>query len=149
MRPVRTAAITLLTFLGITALAGAVPMILYPRGSAMMPLSLLEHSPFRSFLIPGLVLFTANGLLALWVLRLVLARKRHYGLWVALQGSVLLIWLIVECWMLRAVVWLHYLYGAVAVALIVTGFVLRRLPTTDRTQERQSAPESSARNRAE
>ncbi len=126
MKLARTAAIILLAFLGITAIGGAVPMILYPSGSSVMPLILLEHAPFHSFLIPGLVLFTANGLLAMWVLWLVVARKGHYGSWVALQGCVLLGWLIVECWMLRTVVWLHYLYGAAALALIMVGFALRR-----------------------
>jgi len=124
MRPVRIAAMTLLAFLGITALAGAFPMLLHPRGSTMMPLSLLEHTPFHSFLIPAILLFTANGLLALGVLWLVWARRTNYGMWVAAQGCVLLGWLIVQVWMLRVVVWLHYFYGAIAVALIAVGFVL-------------------------
>lgn len=125
MKMARMGAIVLLAFLGISALVGSVPMILYPGGSAMMPLSILEHSPFHSYLIPGMVLFAANGLLAGWVFWVVLARKGDYGLWVVFQGCVLLGWLSVECWMLRMVVGLHYVYGAVALALIVAGLALR------------------------
>jgi len=93
----------------------------------MMPLSVLQHSPFHSFLIPGIVLLSANGLLALAVLWLVIMRKARYGLWTALQGWVLLGWLAVQCWMLREVIWWHYLYGTLAAALIVCGLALWNL----------------------
>lgn len=126
MRLARTTAIALLAFLGISALAGAVPMILNPGGSAFMPLSVLEHTPFGSFLVPGILLLTANGLLSLAVLWLVLRRAPHQGLWIAFQGCVLLGWLTVECWLLRQVMWLHWLYAAVALALIISGLALRR-----------------------
>ncbi len=127
MRLVRVAAIVALGFLGLSAVAGGVPMILDPQGNMMrLPLSLLRTSPFHSYLIPGIILLGANGLLALWVLWLVILRKPGYGLWTAFQGCVLLGWLVVECWMLRLVIWPHYLYGAVALVLVATGFWLRR-----------------------
>ena len=126
MRLARVTAITLLAFLGLTAIAGAVPMILHPGGSAWMPVTLLEHSPFHSFLVPGIVLLSANGVLSLAVLGLVLAQSSNHGLGVVFQGSVLLGWLITECWMLRTVVWLHWLYAAVGVGLIVAGVALWR-----------------------
>ncbi|HEX8711095.1 MAG TPA: hypothetical protein VF730_04420 [Terracidiphilus sp.] len=122
----RPTAITLLAFLGITALAGAVPLILHPAGSVLMPLSLLQHSPFHSFLIPGVILLVANGLLSLAVLGLVVAQSPNHALWVMFQGSVLLGWLVIECWMLRTVIWLHWFYAVVALALIVVGLTLRR-----------------------
>ena len=78
--------------------------------------------------IPGIILLGANGLLPLWVLWLVIRRNPRCGLWTAFQGCVLLGWLVVECWMLRMVIWPHYLYGALAVALIVCGLALRREP---------------------
>lgn len=125
MKLVRVLAITALVFLGLSALAGAFPMIANPNGSPLdMPQSLLRYSPFHSFLIPGILLLAANGLLSFWVLWLVLRRRPRYGLWVAFQGWVLLGWLLVECWMLRLVIWAHYLYGAVALVLVVCGFVL-------------------------
>jgi hypothetical protein len=117
----------MLSFLGVSAIGGGIPMILHPEGSPMfLPLDMLRYSPFHSFLIPGIVLLVANGLLSLWVLWLVLRHHRRYGLWVAFQGWVLLGWLLVECWMLREVMWLHYLYGVVALVLVVCGFLLFR-----------------------
>lgn len=65
MNSIRIVAIVTLAFLGITACIGAVPLILDPSGKLlMMPLILLEHSPFCSYLVPGLILLFGNGLLA-------------------------------------------------------------------------------------
>ncbi|MGA2570346.1 MAG: hypothetical protein ABSF23_07485 [Terracidiphilus sp.] len=129
MKMVRIAAIVTLSFLALSAFLGAIPLILDPTGSTMrMPLSFLRYSPFHSFLIPGVILLVSNGLLALVVLWMALRRIPRYGLWTALQGCVLMGWLVVECWILRLVVWPHYLYGAAALALIVTGMALRHEP---------------------
>ena len=127
MKFARTSAIVLLVFLGLSGIAGGAPMIVSSiwKTRAFMPLNLLQHSPFHSYLIPGIILLVANGLLALWIVRLVIQRRPRYGLWTALRGCVLMGWLVVECIMLRLVIWPHYLYGAVALLLIVLGFVQR------------------------
>jgi hypothetical protein len=127
MKFARNTAIVLLVFLGLTALVGSIPMILHPHGnSTTLPLSTLSNSPFRTYLVPGILLFAANGVLAFAVLWVLIRRLTHYALLTAFQGSVLLVWLIVECWLLETVVWLHYFYGAIAVALILCGVAMRR-----------------------
>lgn len=93
-----------------------------------MPQSLLQYSPFHSFLIPGVLLLMANGLLAVWVLWQAARQRCNYGWWTAFQGCVLLVWIVVECVMLRLVIWAHCLYGAVAMGLILAGVALRREP---------------------
>jgi hypothetical protein len=125
MRTVRIVSIIALVFLGLSAIVGAIPMLLLPAGEPLtMPQSLLRHSPFHSYLIPGITLLVANGLLSLWVLWLTVQRHSGYGWWVAAQGCVLLGWLIVEVVMLKLVGRPHYLYGAVAVVLIGAGIAL-------------------------
>ena len=127
MRFARIASIAALVFLGLSAIAGAVPMIVgsLRNTEGFMPLSLLRNSPFHSYLIPGIILLASNGLLALWILWQVYRRSDHHGMWTAFQGCVLFGWLVVECWMLQVINWLHYLYGAIAVVLMVSGLVLR------------------------
>jgi hypothetical protein len=124
---VRGFAMVLLGFLGITSIIGAVPMIVDPSGQWMrMPLSLLEHSPFRTFLIPGIILLLANGVLSLLVLVATVRRRPQYAWGVALQGCILTGWIVVEVVLLRMAMWAHYLYGGIGLALIVLGLVLAR-----------------------
>jgi hypothetical protein len=129
LRTARIVALVALAFLGLSAIVGAIPMLLHPAGEPWsMPQSLLRYSPFHSYLIPGIILLVANGLLSLWVLWLTVRRHSCYGWWVAAQGCVLLGWLIVEMVLLRLVVWPHYLYGAVALTLVAAGIALMRAP---------------------
>jgi hypothetical protein len=127
MKTSRIIAITTLIFVGLSGLVGGIPLMIHAHDEPWwMPQSLLRYSPFRSFLIPGIILFSAIGLLSCWTLWLTLKRQPGYGWWVALQGCVLLGWLIVEAVMLRLVMWAQVFYAAVALLLVVSGLVLAR-----------------------
>ena len=105
MKLVRSISIWTLGFLGITAIVGAIPLILNPMGDrSHIPLSLLDHSPFHSFLIPGMILLLANGAMSFVALYQLLRRKNGHGWWVAFQGCVVSGWIVVEVIMFRAVV---------------------------------------------
>jgi hypothetical protein len=124
---VRWVAIVALAFLGIAAIVGAVPMILNPDGTPwQMSQSLLDPSPFDSFLIPGIVLFIANGVLSLASLIGAVRKDPDYAWWIVLQGVVLAVWLAVEIAMIRQILREHYVYSALAVVLIVSGILLMR-----------------------
>jgi hypothetical protein len=126
MKAARFVSLFALVFLALSSVVGAVPMLTDPRGQPwQMPQSLLAHSPFHSYLVPGIVLLVMNGLMSMFVCVLVLRRKRGYGLWIAAQGCILFGWLTVECIVLRMVIWPHYVYGAVALVLVVAGLRLR------------------------
>jgi len=59
----RNVLIILLGFLGLGAIYGGGTLIISPSGELLgMPLSLLEHSPFNSFLVPGIILFSVLGI---------------------------------------------------------------------------------------
>ena len=125
MKTVRWTGVALLFFLAVSATIGAIPMLANPHGSPWnMPQSLLQYSPFPSYLVPGMLLLAGNGLLACWVLWLALDEVPRCGLWIALQGCVLLGWLAVECILIRMVIWPHYLYAAVALGLVASGVLL-------------------------
>ncbi len=126
MNEIRIVAIVTLAFLGITACMGAIPLILDPSGKLlMMPLRLLEHSPFRSYLIPGLILLAGNGLLSALVLMLALRRTNGYGWWIVLQGCVITGWIAVQVLMIRVVIWAHFVYLAIGLVLVLCGWLLR------------------------
>ncbi|MEI7727787.1 MAG: hypothetical protein WCK09_21960, partial [Bacteroidota bacterium] len=56
--------ILLLAFLALSAIGGGGALIVSPSGKLIggLPLSILEHSPFTDFLVPGIILFLILGL---------------------------------------------------------------------------------------
>ena len=127
MNIARVVAIVALVFLGISSIVGAVPLILDPSGGLLrMPLSLLSHSPFHSFLIPGIILLFANGILSLVILVAEVRRARGHALLVILQGCVLAGWITVEVIIMRTVISLHYVYWGIVLVLIMSGLALRQ-----------------------
>lgn len=126
MKVMRAVAIATLAFLGIGAVAGGWMLIADPTGKRLsMPMSLLDHSPFHSFLIPGIILLVANGVLSLAIMLAAIRRSAGYGWWVAFQGCVLTGWIKVEVIMMRLVAWPHYVYWGIGLVLIATGLALR------------------------
>ena len=56
MKETRIVAIVALMFLGLSGVIGAIPLIVNPGGEPWsMPQSLLQYSPFRSYLVPGII----------------------------------------------------------------------------------------------
>ncbi len=123
----------LLAFLGIGALFGGGVLIISPSGKLMgMPLSMLANSPFKDFLIPGIILFSVLGLIpCLLVLALIKNRENmfaeqfnffndmyrswSFSIYIAF---VLIIWIQLEMVFLNAVSWLHTFYMFLAICII-------------------------------
>lgn len=65
-----TALIRVLGFLGVTALAGGLEMLVFVRGNPYLPASMLDEVPLLdTWLLPGLaltVVFGAGGLIGMW-----------------------------------------------------------------------------------
>ncbi len=136
MKFARWTAFAALLFLGVTAIVGAIPMLRDPNGEPWnMPQTLLAYSPFHSYLIPGLILLTANGLLSLYVLWLTVSKRPNYPGWVIAQGCILAVWIAVEVGLLRLFVWPHLVYLGIAAVLCASGLVLLR-PTGPPVRER-------------
>jgi hypothetical protein len=129
--PARWLLATLCAAVALTAFAGGAALMLAPDGSAIhAPRTLLEHTPFGTFFLPGLLLFVAVGLsnavAALRVLRhLPSANPTAVFAGVALFG-----WIIGEMVLLRTTEPLQL--GYLVVALVIIGEALRRLGTATR-----------------
>ena len=123
----RTLAILLLLFNGVSACFGGWMLISKPDGSGLdMSLSWLEHSPFSNYLIPGIILFVANGLLSLGIALFVITKSTHYISLVVLQGAILTGWIVVQMIMLQTVNYLHIVFGSAGVLLIGSGLMLSK-----------------------
>jgi hypothetical protein len=96
-RIVKILAIVLLIFLGFGGVYGAWMLISDPSGGKFnWPLDLLNGTPFKSYLIPGIVLLVSNGLLPLYIAIVTISRKKYASWLITLQGSILIGWLTAE-----------------------------------------------------
>jgi hypothetical protein len=125
--------IFLLAFLGIGAIGGGGVLIVSPNGQLMgMPLSLLDQSPFHSFLIPGIVLFTILGLVPCLLIFALLKKPENrfaeilnafrdmhwawtYSIYIAF---VLILWIQIEMVFIQAVSWLHAFYTILGLLML-------------------------------
>jgi hypothetical protein len=133
--------------LGINAVAAGAMFIMAPDGHLMqMPLSNLKDSPFRDFLIPGILLFAFVGLFPLgvayslwkhpdwrWPDVINPFKGSHWSWAGSLAGGVILIvWITAQVLLLRSVSWLHSFCWSWGVLLLL----LTLLPSVRRYHQR-------------
>ncbi|MFZ4545624.1 MAG: hypothetical protein ACOYOA_16355 [Saprospiraceae bacterium] len=131
----RNILIALLLFLGISAMGGGAMLIISPSGKLIggLPLSILAHSPFSDFLVPGIILFSVLGLvpcltsIALikktksdFAEKLNLFQDMHwawsFSIYIALA---LIIWIQVETIFVQSAGWLQTFYLLYAIPILV------------------------------
>ena len=136
---VRNIHLSLLAFLGLSAIGGGGALIISPSGKLLggLPLSILERSPFNNFLGPGIILFVVLGIIpSLLVLALlkkpssVLAERINFfkdmhwawsfSIYVAFA---LIIWIQVETIFIQGVGWLQTFYMLYAIPLILVALL--------------------------
>ncbi|MEQ9378625.1 MAG: hypothetical protein RIG68_25780 [Imperialibacter sp.] len=135
----RNTLVSLLLFLGVGAMGGGAFLIISPSGELIgsLPLSILEHSPFASFLIPGVILFLILGLApCLTAIALIkkpksrLAEKLNlfkdmhwawsFSIYIAFA---LIIWIQVETIFVQGVGWLQTFYMLYSIPLLVVALL--------------------------
>lgn len=119
--------IILLAFNGIGAVYGGILLIADPEGWKLgIPTSVLKHSPFDDFLIPGIILFLVLGLGSLLSCALVILNTRRYPFWVILMGFILSVWISIQMLMLRDIHLLQILYAIIGLSLMILGILERK-----------------------
>ena len=129
----RNILLILLGFLALGAIGGGGVLIISPTGELIgMPLSELRNSPFNSFLLPGVILFSVLGLIPL-LLIIALVKKpdselaEQFNLFKDMHWSwtfciyiafTLIFWIQIQMVFLQSVQWLHTFYMFYAVAVI-------------------------------
>ena len=121
-------AVVLEVFLGIGALFGGGALILAPDGHLLrMPVKLLAGSPFPSFLVPGIVLFSLVGVAPLIAAAITLRRQALAPLAAIAVGVTLIGWVSVEMVVLAgpgSLAWTLYLVLGASIAAIGVGWWL-------------------------
>lgn len=102
--------------IGIGALAGGYACITDPINPLGAPLSMLEGSPFSSYMIPGFVLGIFFGLGNLLQIFFVSKRVWYRSIGEGLLGEGMIIWIIVQVLIINTITPLHvlfFLFGAI------------------------------------
>ena len=99
-RIISIAAIFLLLFNGTGALYGGWLLMVDATGTQLkLSPTVLVHTPFPDFLLPGVMLFAVNGIFSLVVTTALLTKMRQAPLLVTMSGSLLTGWIVIEfCW---------------------------------------------------
>lgn len=129
----RNSLIALLAFLGLGAIGGGAILIISPNGKLIgMPVSILDYSPFKSFLIPGIILLSILGIAPMLLIIALLKQPAsrlaeqfnffgdmHWSWTFSIYIAFALIgWLQIQMMILSSVSWLHTFYMLLAVAII-------------------------------
>lgn len=123
----RILSIILLAFIGLGAVYGGVMLISDPTGWKIgMHTGMLKHSPFKDFLVPGIILFIVLGLGSLVTCAMATLHTPRYSLWIIFFGFAIAIWISVQMLMLREVYFLQVLFGAIGITLMILGIIERK-----------------------
>jgi len=141
MKPttVRNILVSLLLFLGLSAMGGGSFLIISPSGKLIggMPLSILEHSPFSDFFIPGIILFFILGLVPCLVSIALIKKPKSeiaekfnifkdiywawsFSIYIAFA---LIIWIQAETIFVQGVGWLQTFYMLYAIPIIIVAML--------------------------
>lgn len=131
----------LLFFLALGGLLGGINLVLYPSGDLLsMPLSLLQNSPFRDYLIPGMILLIFLGTFPLLLVYALLVRPswtwanvlniysgQHWA-WAysVYTGIILIVWIDIQIMLVGYGHIIQTLYALLGVVITVTAL----LPST-------------------
>ncbi|SDJ81829.1 hypothetical protein [Flavobacterium noncentrifugens] len=131
--------LSLLAFLGLSAIGGGGALILSPSGKLLggLPLQILKHSPFFNFLIPGIILFVILGIwpiVTVWALikkpacpsanHLNFFKDMHWAWAFSIYiPFALIIWIQVETFMIQGVGWLQTFYMLYSIPMLIAALL--------------------------
>jgi hypothetical protein len=112
-------------FNGLSALAGGFGLMSDTTGQALgMEMEMLQGTPFPNFLIPGIVLFTVNGLGNIGGFLVTIQKHKHAGEIAALFGAIMMIWIIFQVAWLGYQSFLQPLYFSTGLIQAIAGWYL-------------------------
>lgn len=134
MKGVKVTLALLHLFVAVFAFLGGWAAISDPISPFDISTAMLANSPFRSFLIPGILLFTVIGLGQLAAAVFFLFRSRYQGYVSLFFSGALIIWLFVQVLMIRTIETLHivtFLIACIQLGLSLLLIYRERLFPTD------------------
>lgn len=115
-------------FVGVSAVAGGLPMIIQPNGSQQsISAEVLKGSPFSTLLIPGILLVFVIGILHLVGSFFSLNNKKHHSILSIFLGVMLIGWIVVQLYLIGFGSLLQPLYLALGTLELILALLVFRL----------------------
>lgn len=122
----KTLLFILVAFVALTSVISGLIMMSDPEGVILnMPVSLLQGTPFRDFLIPGIILATVVGGINLLAVAYNLNRHPSRYNWALAGGLVISGWIVIQMLLIQMVNWLHFLYLGIGILIMLTAYQLK------------------------
>jgi hypothetical protein len=122
----KTILFILICLTGLTATISGLLLISKPGGEILgLSLSLLEQTPFKDFLIPGIILSVLVGGINLFAVFYNIQRNANRYNWAIAGGVMITGWIIIQMLLIQTANWLHFLYLGMGVFIILLAFQLK------------------------
>lgn len=122
----KTLLFLLSVFIALTALISGLLMISNPDGSILnLPLNLLSNTPFKDFLVPGMILAGLVGGTNLLAVFFNLQRHANRYNWSIAGGFMISGWIVIQMLLINAVHWLHFIYLGAGILVILISYQLK------------------------
>ena len=116
----------LVTFIAITSTLSGLLMINNPGGEILnLPTTILNGTPFKNFLVPGILLTAIVGSVNLLAIFYSIQRQPKLYDWSMAGGVVITGWIIVQMLLIQAVHWLNFLYLGIGILIILIAYQLK------------------------
>jgi hypothetical protein len=122
----KTLLFILVSFVAFTAIVSGLLMVSNPDGSIMnLQLSVLKSSPFKNFLIPGIILaLVVGGTNLQAVIASIQGAPTRYS-WAMAGGAMICGWIIVQMILINAFSWLQFVYLGIGLLTILIAYQLK------------------------
>lgn len=97
-------------FIGFGAVAGGAAAVINPVSPIGITTEALKSGPFDNFLLPGIFLLVVLGFGNLTAAIFGLHRRPHWAILTGFLGSVLMVWIALQCLILRSIGGLHIVF---------------------------------------
>jgi hypothetical protein len=117
----------LISFIGVTSTISGLLLIGSRDGSLFnLPLSLLNDTPFKDYLVPGILLTIMVGLVNLLAVFFNLQRHANRYDWAMAGGIMVSGWIVVQLLLIDTVNWFHFLYLGTGILIFLLARHLKR-----------------------
>ena len=126
LNKMKTLLFILVSFIAVTSTLSGILMISKPNGEILnLPINLLEGTPFKDFLVPGLLLTIIVGGVNLLAVFYNIQRHPNRYNWAITGGIVIIGWIISQMLLIRTLHWLHFIYVGIGFLIILIAYQLK------------------------